>query len=228
MYVYAFLQNPPSDLTFLPGIQGELQIIQTEKLAAVGEPNFISLEAIEKDEQRLMQAVLIHDRILCDLFDKITILPLRFGTIFRSPADVLTHLNQRQSEYLQKLQQLEGKAEYLLKVEPLDPPMPSTDPEARGKSYLLAKKKRYQIAQDFQAQQSQEWENLKQAIACRGLVSKPSHIIMGETQANIHRIYLLIPQEDISLLWETLEIWQETYPTWQLNIGEPVPPYHFV
>lgn len=224
MYVYAFLKNPPNDLKFPPGIQGDLQIIQTDKLAAVGEPNLLSLEAIETDEQRLMQAVLIHDRILCNLFEQTTILPLRFGTIFRSTADVLTHLNQRQSEYLDKLHQFEGKAEYLLKVEPLDAPIPSIDPEVRGKSYLLAKKKRYQIAQHFQAQQSQEWENLREAIARKYL----DDIIIEETQANIHRIYLLIPQGEVSLLWENLESWQKTYPTWQLNIGEPLPPYHFV
>ncbi len=132
MYVYAFGKNPAKELKLPSVIEGNLQIIPTKNLAAVAEPELRTIEEIKQDEHRLMQAVLTHDRILCELFSKITVLPLRFGTIFTSREDLLTHLTQRQSEYLEKLQQLEGQAEYPLKVIPLEALVVSVDPAARG------------------------------------------------------------------------------------------------
>lgn len=224
MYVYAFCKNHARELKLPSGIEGNLQIIPTKNLAAVAEPELATIQEIEKDERRLMQAVLTHDRILCELFSKITILPLRFGTIFTSREDLLTHLTQRQSEYLEKLQQLEGKAEYPLKVIPLEAPVASVDPEARGKSYLLAKKKRYQVVQEFHAQQNREWESLQQAIG----QTYAHGIIIGEPQGNTQRLYLLISPDRAPLLWENVQTWQQNYPTWQLQLGNPIPPYHFV
>jgi hypothetical protein len=136
---------------------------------------------------------LTHDRILCELFNQTTIFPLRFGTIFRSSADLIAHLNQRQKEYLTKLNQFEGKAEYTLKVLPLDAPVPKTDPQAKGKAYLLAKKQRFSIVQEFQTQQNREWENLQQA----NLKAPP-----------INRVYLLIPKHEEPRLLEHLQTWQ--------------------
>ena len=224
MYVYAFLNHPANELKLPPGIEGNLQIIETDKIAAVAEAELISLEEIEKDDKHLMQAILIHDRILCELFNQMSILPLRFGTIFRSREDLVAHLNRRQSEYLEKLQQFEGKAEYLLKVVPLDAPVPSPDKEARGKSYLLAKKKRYQLVQTFQEQQSREWAAIKEAIANTYV----NATIIDESQGTTYRIYLLVSKTEESILLENLERWQQDFSTWQLQLTEPLPPYHFV
>lgn len=223
MYVYALLKNPAHQLKLSSGIAGDLQIISANHLAAVAEPELATIEAIQTDDRRLMQAVLIHDRILCELFGQITILPLRFGTIFNSRSDLLAHLNQRQDEYIEKLQQFEGQAEYMLKAIPSDAPAGAIDPDARGKSYLLAKKKRYQIVQEFEDQQNREWDNLQQAIA-----QNYPNAILAEPQPNAERFYFLIPRSQSPLLRKNIQTWQQNYPTWQLQLGEPLPPYHFV
>ncbi len=245
MYIYAFLKSPADSLQLPQGIEGNLQIIETELaaesefcnvgamprngLAGVVEPGLTSLVAIEKDEQRLMQAVLTHDRILCELSKQTTILPLRFGTIFRSSADLIAHLNQRQQEYLAKLNQLEGKAEYVLKVVPLEAPVPvaATDLATKGKAYLLAKKQRFSMVQEFQNQQSREWASLLSAIA-----ETPIHVliltVLGEPQGTTNRLYLLVPKNQEPQLLEYVQTWQKNHPTWQLFLSESLPPYHFV
>ncbi len=237
MYIYAFLKSPANSLQLPPGIEGDLQIIAENVCAnvcAIAEPGLTSLATIEQDEQRLMQAVVTHDRILCELFNQTTILPLRFGTIFRSSADLIAHLNQREKEYLAKLNQFEGKAEYTLKVVPLDAPVPETDPQAKGKAYLLAKKQRFSIVQEFQNQQNREWASLQQAIAHvaspqPGFFKKSGfYYVLGEPQGTTNRIYLLIPKNQESLLLEYVQTWQKNHPTWQLFLSESLPPYHFV
>lgn len=236
MYIYAFLKSPANSLQLPPGIEGNLQIIETElatenvgaiprsgSIAGIAEPGLTSLAAIEKDEQRLMQAVVTHDRILCELFNQTTILPLRFGTIFRSSADLIAHLDRRQKEYLAKLNQLEGKAEYTLKVVHLDAPVTAADPEAKGKAYLLAKKQRFSMVQEFQNQQNREWASLQQAIAETRFLT-----IIGEPQGTTNRLYLLIPKNQEPQLLEYVQTWQKNHPTWQLFLSESLPPYHFV
>jgi hypothetical protein len=238
MYIYAFLKSSANSLQLPPGIEGNLQIIETEtetrflpqaeNVVAIAEPGLTSLATIEQDEQRLMQAVVTHDRILCELFNQTTILPLRFGTIFRSSADLIAHLNQRQKEYLAKLNQFEGKAEYTLKVVPLDAPVTAADPEAKGKAYLLAKKHRFSIVQEFQNQQNREWASLQQAIAHVASQKPGFYYVLGEPQGTTNRLYLLIPKNQESLLLEYVQTWQKNHPTWQLFLSESLPPYHFV
>lgn len=233
MYIYAFLKLPNNSLQLPPGIEGNLQVVASEltgeNVGAIAEPGLTSLTAIEQDEQRLMQAVLTHDRVLCELFHQTTILPLRFGTIFRSAADLIAHLNQQQQTYLTKLNQFEGKAEYTLKVVPLDAPIAPTTSEAKGKAYLLAKKQRFSLVQEFQNQQSREWASLQQAIAATQLFQASGFLpITGEPQGTTNRLYLLIPKNQESLLLDLVQNWQQTYPTWQLFLSEPLPPYHFV
>lgn len=237
MYVYAFLKLPNNSLQLPPGIEGNLQVIAGEvatenrsgSLAGIAEPGLTALTAIEQDEQRLMQAVLTHDRVICELFHQTTILPLRFGTIFRSSADLIAHLNQRQQAYLAKLNQFEGKAEYTLKVVPLDVPIAPTVSEAKGKAYLLVKKQRFSLVQEFQNQQNREWASLQQAIAATELFKESGFLpIMGEPQGITKKLYLLIPKSQESLLLELVQTWQKNYPTWQLFLSESLPPYHFV
>jgi len=207
--------------------------LPTENIGAIAEPGLTSLTPLEKDDRRLMQAVLTYDHILCELFNQTTILPLRFGTIFRLYADLIAHLNQQQKEYLTKLNQFEGKAEYTLKVVPLDVPVPDTDPQAKGKAYLLAKKQRFSIIQEFQTQQNREWENLQQAIAETRFLHETGKeagflTIIGEPQGTTNRLYLLIPKNQESRLLEYVQTWQKNHPTWQLFLSESLPPYHFV
>ncbi|MBW4419664.1 MAG: GvpL/GvpF family gas vesicle protein [Myxacorys californica WJT36-NPBG1] len=223
MYTYAFFKTPKTDLQFeQDGIAGQIEIMGTPTLSALVEPD-LDLDEIQQNDHRLVQAVLTHDRIICDLFWTTAILPLRFGTWFVSPENLLEHLELHQDKYLAKLNQFEGKAEYRLMLMPIDNPPPQLESELRGKEYLLAKKQRYQQQVDQRTQQQQELKTVLNAIA----LAYPNHILK-ESQSEGEKLYLLVNREAEDTLYSRLEGWQNLCSSWELTLGEALPPYHFV
>ena len=226
MYGYGFAHKPTSKLELPWGIAGKVELFEGDRLCALVEKN-ISLEELKSDEERLMRAVVAHDRAICELFRQTPILPLRFGTVFRSSSALLEHLSSCESEYLQKLARLAGLAEYSLRAIPLQAPA-SSPVQSKGKEYLLAKKQRYQARQNFQESQAADWEKVWEAIAAAytdAILASPSG---NASSAKERRVYFLAPQAEEPLLNQRLADWQQACPTWQLDLSEPLPPYHFI
>ncbi len=221
LHTYAFLQTPTKSLDLPQGIASQVQIIQTDRLSAIVESG-ISAVSLETDSDRLMAAVLSHDRVLCSIFRQTAILPLRFGTYFASPERLQTYMRSHAEDYLEKLKKLTGKGEYTLKFYPLPPPQDSPPPEVGGRQYFLAKKQRYQLQQDFRVSQTTQWQKIAELIA----KSYPS-IFIGSSSESEERIYILANHPDESQLREDLQTWQQTCPHWQIELGEALPPYRF-
>jgi Gas vesicle synthesis protein GvpL/GvpF len=221
MYTYAFFKTPATELTLPPGIAGDVQIVGNAEISALVE-SALDLTWVEQDDTRLVQAVLTHDRVICELFWQTPILPLRFGTWFVSLESLLTHLDANQSAYLAKLTQFVGKAEYKLKIIPQESNPTPLSSEVKGKDYFVAKKQRY----EFQlAQQTQRAAELQELL---GLITQayPQHV---QNAASDHqKIYLLIDRHQEGKLYEHLQQWQSRSPLWELILGEALPPYHFV
>ncbi|MCZ8105736.1 MAG: GvpL/GvpF family gas vesicle protein, partial [Burkholderiales bacterium] len=114
LYTYAFLKTPIESLKLPVGMANPLLLITVGSLSAVVEPE-VCLDTLQNDDERLIQSVLCHDRVICELFRQTTILPLRFGTSFLEAENLLTHLCSHAQEYQEKIEELEGKGEYLLK-----------------------------------------------------------------------------------------------------------------
>lgn len=220
LYVYAFLKTPVVDLKLPIGISNSVQLISKAGVSALVEPA-ISIESLQNDDETLIKAVLSHDRVICEIFRQTTVLPLRFGTSFVSQASLLTHLESHAKKYLEKLNQINGKSEYILKFIPRTLDEPNTPPVSKGREYLLAKKQRYQMQQDFYAAQSTEWENIAEIIT----QIHESKIVQQEGKET--RIYLLVSSQD-EMLTEQFLTWQEACPRWELQLGEALPPYHFI
>jgi hypothetical protein len=223
MYTYAFFKTPETHLQIeQDGIAGQVEIIGTPTLSALVEPN-LDLDEIQQNDHRLVQAVLTHDRVICDLFWTATILPLRFGTWFVSPENLLEHLDLNQDKYLAKLNQFEGKAEYRLVLMPIDTSQPQLDPELREKESISAKKQRYQQQLDKQTQQQRELKTVLNEVA----LTYPNHILK-ESRSEGEKLYLLVNREAEDTLYSRLEGWQNLCSSWELTLGEALPPYHFV
>jgi Gas vesicle synthesis protein GvpL/GvpF len=220
MYTYAFLPAIPIELP--EGIAGSLQVICTEGLAALVEPD-LAVESLQANDKQLVQAVMTHDRVIRELFEQTTVLPLRFGTCFVSRQGLLEHLASNSEEYLGKLNGLQGKAEYPLRLTPIPFPDSSIAPETKGKDYFLAKKQIFQDQSDWVAQQQQQLAALWDSIAQR----YPSWV-KGEADQGVERVYLLSDRSDELLLHQFLKGWQSRYTHWKLSLGESLPPYHFV
>ncbi|WP_017715011.1 GvpL/GvpF family gas vesicle protein [Kamptonema formosum] len=222
VYTYAFLKIPATPLELPAGIAGKVELVRRDSLAALVELG-LCLDEINHDDRQLMLAVVSHDRVIREVFRQTAVLPLRFGTCFVSVGGVLAHLLARQEEYLQKLEVFAGKAEYMLKFIPLSPPVSEVPSEARGKQYFLAKKQRYQTQQDFQSQQAAQWQEVQRLIA-----QVYSHAAAGLAVDSTERIYLLGAREGEAKLKDLVQAWQQVCTHWELQLGEPVPPYHFV
>ncbi|NJO10312.1 MAG: gas vesicle protein [Leptolyngbyaceae cyanobacterium SL_1_1] len=159
LYAYALCRSLQQPVQLPAGIAGALAVIDNGTLSALVEPDTF-YEAIAADDTQLMAAVVIHDRVLCQVFESIALLPLRFGTRFASQAALLAHLETYGDRYLQQLQALEGKAEYLLKLMPAAIDLPEITPGLKGRDYFLAKKQRLQTQTNAQQQQQEELAQL--------------------------------------------------------------------
>ncbi|MDF0556250.1 GvpL/GvpF family gas vesicle protein [Kamptonema sp. UHCC 0994] len=222
LHTYALLKTPAEPLDLPSGIAGEVEIFSSDRLSAIVEPE-VSVASFEDDSDRLMQAVLAHDRVICQVFRQTSVLPLRFGTYFASTATLQTYLKSHSQQYLEKLEQLDGKGEYSLKFIPLLPPEEPLASETGGRQYFLAKKQRYQQIQNFNDAQAAEWQK-----ACVIATENYQSAIVEPTADREGQIYLLANRQDESLLLERYQSLQETCPHWELKLGEALPPYHFL
>ena len=221
-YTYAFLNTPVADLELPLGISDRIFLIDNAGISAVVEVG-VPLESIQNDDKKLTQAVLSHDRVICELFRQTTVLPLRFGTSFASKESLLTHLESHGEEYLKKLHQLDGKSEYILKFIPQTPEEPTIANETGGRQYFLAKKQRFKTQQDFYNLQAAEWDNAVEQIT---EIYKSAIVVKPENEAA--RIYICVSLEEENILAEQFMTLQKACPRWELQVTEALPPYHFI
>lgn len=163
-----------------------------------------------------------HDRVIQELFQSTTVLPLRFGTSFLSEAHLMEHLQEKQQYYIDQLQQLSDKAEYLVKLLPYTYTSETEPIEKTGRSYFLAKKRRYEAQSNYQAQQQQEFNDF-----CQFLEAQPCEIVQGKgDDDDVERLFILLQrsQED----WFRHLLHNHTARCWHVQVGEALPPYHFV
>lgn len=222
IYAYALLIPIASPLVLPLGMEKNTELVYSSGLAAIVEPE-ISLEALQTTDERLLQAVLTHDRVIVELFQQTPLLPLRFGSGFNSVKTLLNYLEKHQQQYLETLTHLADKVEYTLKATPCNLPDESDTMDARGKAYLLAKKQRYQTQQAFQAQQCQQWELLNQLI-----LTTYTNVICETRQPDVRLIHFLAQRNDSTVSTKQFSLWQVQFSHWQLALSEPLPPYHFI
>ncbi|BAY10214.1 GvpL/GvpF family gas vesicle protein [Calothrix sp. NIES-2098] len=222
IYAYALLVPIASPLVLPVGMEKNTELVYSSGLAAIVEPE-ISLEAIQATDERLLQAVLTHDRVIREIFQQTPLLPLRFGNGFNSVETLLNHLEKHQQQYLQTLTHLAEKVEYTLKATPCNLLDDADTIDARGKAYLLAKKQRYQTQQAFQAQQCEQWEFLNQLI-----LKTYTDVICETRQPDVRQIHFLAQRNDSTLSKQQFSLWQLQCSHWQLALSESLPPYHFL
>ena len=220
MYVYAFLKAPVDDIELPMGIEESSALVVCGQLAALAEPS-LSIETLQQTDERLMRAVMDHDRVIQELFQSTTVLPLRFGTSFLSQAHLISHLEEKQQPYWDQLNTLDNKAEYLVKLLPYAYE-PEADPiEKTGRGYFLAKKRRYEAQANYQEQQQQEFNYF-----CQFLQAQPCEMVQGKDDEDVERLFILLQrsQED----WFRHLLHNHTARCWHVQVGEALPPYHFV
>jgi hypothetical protein len=232
LYVFAILAAP-APAQEITGINKSIAYIQVDNLLAAYEPD-IDIEALKRSEQAELLAVIVqHDRITAELFAQQTLLPLRFGTAFVSEAALRDYLQNSQSRLSDRLNQLSGYGEYLLKGQ-LEQAEVKPDTNLKGREYLLAKKQQYEDLQQAQQRQKEQQSQLIELLRSHTSQSNQDQQsdrdylqIATPQEAEDLRVYLLLTQTQAEQLNQTLQQWQVDFPAWQLTLSEPLPPYHF-
>lgn len=230
MYTYAFLLKLDRPLDLPEGIQGSLELVCLNQLAALVEPD-LSATALHQSDRQLMQAILSHDRVIQEVFQQTVVLPLRFGTYFISRQGLLDHLRSHQAKYLSNLTSLQGKAEYVLKLIPVTFQKSTSEPTIAAEPIETDFSKK-QFLEKAQPNPNQaEWQQ-QQQTELQALISLVSEYCpetaRGEATEGIERIYLLSSHQARPQLLAHLQRWQPQFRCWDLSLGEKLPPYHFV
>ncbi len=237
IYTYAILLVPaPLDLPLLElplGITGkQVQYLQCDRLIAVIESD-IDVEALNHlPEQALMQAIVQHDRLICELFVERSLLPLRFGTAFVSIDALKTYLQEEQEKLLASLSRLNGYAEFLITGVAITPKA-EVETNLKGKNYLLAKRSQYLQQEQWRSQLQTEVLDYRQTLI-NSLNSeidtayKPEFQQVETQGTEDVRVYGLLPRSQVEMLQQITRSWQEQNSHWQILWSPALPPYHFL
>jgi hypothetical protein len=228
IYTFAILMAPCPKVQPL-GLMGQpIQYWQCDRLVAVIQPD-VDIESLKSlPEESLMQAIIQHDRLVCDLFADQTLLPLRFGTAFVSLDALDMYLRQEGARLLQDLERLAGCAEFLMKGVAIAPKVePQTN--LKGKDYLLAKRSLYLQQEQWRSQLQQEISSYMQLIKDNLGADTELHMQLAEAQgAEAWRCYVLLPRSQADYLQNLGKSWLEKYSHWQIEWSQALPPYHFL
>ena len=233
IYTYAILLAP-APLALPLGITGkQIQYLQSDRLIAVIETD-IDVEALNHlPEQALMQAIVQHDRLICELFSDRTLLPLRFGTAFVSIDALETYLQEENEKLSASLQRLDGYAEFLITGSAIAPKSEAAT-NLKGKDYLLAKRSQYLQQEEWRSQLQQEVLDYRQTLISNlsseidAEIYKPEfqHV---ETQGSEDvRVYALLPRSQVEFLQQATRSWEQQHSHWQIAWSQALPPYHFL
>jgi hypothetical protein len=229
LYTFAILFAPAPDASPL-GLTGKpIEYLQCDRLIAAVERD-VDIEALKLlPEQSLMQVIIQHDRLICELFNQRTVLPLRFGTAFVSISALETYLQTESERLLARLQRLEGYAEFLITGSAIAPKTEAAT-NLKGKDYLLAKRSQYLQQEQWRSQLEQDVLAYRQTITenLNPELYQPEfqHV---ETQGSEDvRVYALLPRSQVEFLQDALRSWEEKHSHWQISWSQPLPPYHFL
>jgi hypothetical protein len=244
LYIYGFSllsdqalgQNADRDLChlldLLRGISASpTTIVVSVPIVAIVSAGIDLTELRQLPESELLEKILEHDQVICQVFQHCPIVPVRFGTAFPSEALLHSYLQQYKDALVRKLYFLQQKAEYALEfiAKPVpNPNLSKSEPPSDGKSYLLGKKQQYQAQKlwhDRLTNSQNQWMNYLQSYC--GQYATPYPILCLPTSDQPHKFYLLLSLSQRLELDNLLQQNSDKWTEWQWQWGEPLPPYHF-
>lgn len=232
MYTYAFLTSPEHTLQLPTGINGRLELVHCDRMAALTEPD-ANFEQLQQDDDVLVQAALGHDRVMCAVFEQVPLIPLQFGTCFHSRHRLVEHLAKHQDTYLSKLDMLADCVEYCCKLTRRDSPEPRSQQEQQDENrnwgtapVLQSSEANLQSIGDCPAHLHHRVQAERDDILARIAQTYPR--LVAHTQGDTERAYVLIQRAEAIELEAKVVRWRSQLHNWKLELGQPLPPYHFV
>lgn len=244
----------------IPASQGNpveegIQIISHKDIAAVVEK--MTLDEfqeetfklkIEKEPQWLEEKVLHHNNVISKFADKTMVIPMKFGTIFKTEKTLDDMLEEKYPDFIEIISSLDGKEEWGVKVfcqidkfkEHLihtHPAIIDIDATMEGKPegliYFLKSKKELLITEESEKKMNQDATAIHEELvklADRNCLNKlqPKEITRKNAEMILNGAYLIIKEKVDELKLKVSNL-QKAYAEsgLELEISGPWPPYSF-
>src|SRR3990172_4113463 len=113
MAIYAYCLFRPSSESSLPTLRG----IDGRPVFPLGCDKYTMLVSrLERDFAFSARSIVEHGQVIARVFEKQTVLPMRFGTFFRSEKQVTDLVRENRYDLLEAFCRLRGKAEMRVKL----------------------------------------------------------------------------------------------------------------
>ena len=180
--------------------------------------------------QLTQQAVVEHARVIGACFERTTVLPFRFGTVFDNDDSMRRAVRSNRKQFTASVDRLRGKAEMHLKLVVKDGSLREamTDiilPKTVGGEYLTSlrekasrQRERQTKARALSTQVNKLFHPLEEEISCRRI----------ETGAMLIDIAHLIEHKSIEKYQNRFSSAASQLKGCELNLSGPWPPYHFM
>jgi hypothetical protein len=240
-YLYAVTAGAP-DLSDLVGVDGrQPNCVEAGRLVGVVSeirPELLTdLESEELTESsRLANLARRHDAVVEAVFQRATVLPMRFGTTFASETDMTQWLESAADALAAELTRLEGAREWVLKVLFVEQGRENRNDEGRhepeltvgsGTAYLAARAEAQTARQEANQRLQAALDTLAAGVEATVEESCPiAWLPEGAVHASAHLVRLEMEQRFLAAVESAGASLAEAAA--QAQVSGPLPPYHFV
>lgn len=225
------------DAAGLKGLQGRpIERISVRPLAMLTsalEPEvFVGVEEEGLlPDSRLARLAAEHDTTVSRLFERGPILPLRMGIFLRDQAGAMILLRDQAAEWLQALDRVEGKAEWICKVRLVETGSPPAteppNPDARtGTAYIEQMLSRARAAQGRQDRMNAQLEQLHTGLMEHAADANP---VSGAASDVMLSVAYLVSRRSEEAFRSAMDMYQPLLAEQgcACTLTGPWPPYHF-
>lgn len=234
-YIYAITAaDHPLRLDGLVGVgenPSELRVVRSGRHAAVVSDAPAELRAKRRD-------LVAHQSVLERLMAEGAALPMRFGLVGPDDDQVLAALEQEQDTYAQRLEELDGRLEYNLKVARDEDSLlreiltesdearrlrdhTRSNPDAHGEKVALGEL----VSREIEARSDAAAERIAGQLAPAAERSSDA----GPTKAHFLNVSYLVARDDAAAFSQAVHEAAEKYgDDYTFTLNGPLPPYSFV
>ncbi|MBO0703301.1 MAG: GvpL/GvpF family gas vesicle protein, partial [Candidatus Dormibacteraeota bacterium] len=233
-YLFAIARAGGAPLPSIQGMDGSAavrEVVSGELAGVVCEIPLSLFDGLDQEpvgpESRLAELARRHDQVVRTTFERRTVLPLRFGTVLTSEAQVVDVLGKRQEQLLGELRHLEGKAEWTCRIEPDPAGATATrpDPAPIGGAAYLAERERELAATAEKDDPYGVTEAAERVL--RAVEAHVESALPPDPAGEEARVTFLVPDEGQERFAEAVATVAGASPALRIELLGPHPPYHF-
>jgi hypothetical protein len=235
LYLYGVTQAQPAKTLRHVGVdlQSPVESVECEGvvcwISRVSAEKFeTSLTANMENLDWLTTASVAHQRAIGALAQQISILPARFGTVFRDERSLCAHIRERMGALAKDFKRVKDADEWGIKIFETAPTAAAVPKVSSGKDYLVAKaamlprKKSAQIPEEEISEFENALAEVAEESAAAGRISSGQRGLLFQTSLLVKRRNR---QRLQSVLKKFSRKWEETR---RIECTGPWPPYSFV